>query len=106
MPAGGTVSPEGDGRSVTLPLAHLLGKLRDRAEIIIVDTSPALLTADMTDFAGEVDAVVAVVRQGYASKRNVRMLAQYTESWDTQLAGTILTDVPLPSELATYYGSR
>jgi Mrp family chromosome partitioning ATPase len=77
-----------------------------RATTVIVDTAPALLTADMADFAERIDLAIVVVRQGYASRRNLRLLAAQAQGWQTVLAGAVLTDVPLPSELSTYYGVR
>jgi Mrp family chromosome partitioning ATPase len=106
LPAGGTLSADRDGQAEPPPLRPLLQLLKMRATTVIVDTAPALLTADMADFAERIDTVIVVVRQGYASRRNLRLLAAQAQNWQTQLAGAVLTDVPLPSELSTYYGAR
>ena len=105
LPAGGTVSPARNGAVKPLPLEPLLRALRGQAGTVILDTPPALLTADMTDFAAHVDAVVIVIRQGYASRRNLRLLAEQTAHWKADVAGIVLTDVALPSQLSTYYGA-
>jgi Mrp family chromosome partitioning ATPase len=106
LPAGGVLSPERDGQAEPPPLRPLLQLLKMRANTVIIDTPPALLTADMADFAERIDLVIVVVRQGYASRRNLRLLAAQAQGWQTHLAGAVLTDVPLPSELSTYYGAR
>jgi Mrp family chromosome partitioning ATPase len=106
LPAGGILAADRDGQAEPPPLRPLLQLLRMRATTVIVDTAPALLTADMADFAERVDLVIVVVRQGYASRRNLRLLAAQAQGWQTVLAGAVLTDVPLPAELSTYYGVR
>jgi Mrp family chromosome partitioning ATPase len=106
LPAGGFLAADRQGQAEPPPLRPLLQLLRMRATTVIVDTAPALLTADMADFAERIDLAIVVVRQGYASRRNLRLLAAQAQQWQTQLAGAVLTDVPLPSELSTYYGVR
>jgi Mrp family chromosome partitioning ATPase len=106
LPAGGILAADRDGQAEPPPLRPLLQLLRMRATTVIVDTAPALLTADMTDFAERIDTTIVVVRQGYASRRNLRLLAQQAEHWPTRVAGAVLTDVDLPNELASYYGVR
>jgi Mrp family chromosome partitioning ATPase len=106
LPAGGILAADREGQAEPPPLRPLLQLLRMRATTVIVDTAPALLTADMTDFAERIDTTIVVVRQGFASRRNLRLLAQQAENWPTRVAGAVLTDVDLPNELASYYGVR
>jgi succinoglycan biosynthesis transport protein ExoP len=106
LPAGGILAADRDGQAEPPPLRPLLQLLRMRATTVIVDTAPALLTADMADFAERIDLAIIVVRQGFASRRNLRLLAAQAQGWQTVVAGAVLTDVPLPAELSTYYGVR
>ena len=87
-------------------IAPLLLAMREDAQLVVIDTPPALLTADMTELAELIDMVIVVVRQGYVSRRSLRSLARHAEGWHTNIAGAVLTDVPTSSEYATYYGAR
>jgi Mrp family chromosome partitioning ATPase/capsular polysaccharide biosynthesis protein len=87
-------------------IAPLLQAMRQQAQLVVIDTPPALLTADMTELAELIDMVIVVVRQGYVSRRSLRSLARHAEGWPTDIAGAVLTDVPTSSEYATYYGAR
>lgn len=87
-------------------IAPLLQAMREEAQLVVIDTPPALLTADMTELAELIDMVIVVVRQGYVSRRSLRSLARHAEGWHTNIAGAVLTDVPTSSEYATYYGAR
>jgi Mrp family chromosome partitioning ATPase len=104
LPTGGELSPR---RANERPvLAPLLQALRSEAQMVVIDTPPALLTAEMTELAELIDLVVIVVRQGFVSRRSLRSLARHAESWSTDVAGAVLTNVRLSSDYASYYGAR
>jgi Mrp family chromosome partitioning ATPase len=104
LPTGGELSPR---RASERPvLAPLLRALRANAQMVVIDTPPALLTAEMTELAELIDLAIVVVRQGYVSRRSLRSLARHAQSWPTDVAGAVLTDVRMPSEYAAYYGAK
>lgn len=103
LPAGGSLSAAELVRSKRLP--ELLESIRSSADFVILDTPPALLTAEMTELSRSVDMVVAVVRQGRASRRNLEALRRQANSWTSRFVGAVLTDVSL-DERGAYYGNR
>jgi succinoglycan biosynthesis transport protein ExoP len=101
LPAGGSL-PAGSGTKVS-EIGRLLAGLRTEADIVVLDTPPALLTAEMTELSRNVDIVVAVVRQGRSTRRSLHSLARRAQNWSSQFVGAVLTDVP-GDEHRAYYG--
>ena len=83
-----------------------MGQLRHEADLVIIDTPPALLTVEMTELARLIDGVLVVVRQGRVSRRTLRSLQQHTRTWRAELIGAVLTDVPSGSQYASDHGGR
>lgn len=73
------------------------------ADVIIIDTPPALVTVEMAELSRNVDQVLVVVRQGRVSRRSLRALARQTQSWKAKLAGAVLTDAPTEERHSYYY---
>jgi Mrp family chromosome partitioning ATPase/capsular polysaccharide biosynthesis protein len=104
LSTGGELSPR---RATERPvLAPLLRALRAEAQMVVIDTPPALLTSEMTELAELIDLAVVVVRQGYVSRRSLRSLARHAASWPTDVAGAVLTDVRVSGAYGTYYGAK
>ena len=107
LPAGGSL-PAGSGTHLT-QMSDLVGRLREQADIVVLDTPPALLTAQMTELSRNVDLVVAVVRQGRSTRRSLHSLTRQAQNWSAEFAGAVLTDVPTDEHRAyygrSYYGS-
>lgn len=87
-------------------LIDLFADLRAAADLIILDTPPALLTVEMTELAQLIDSVLVVVRQGQVSERSLRSLARHAHGWPAKLSGAVLTDVPATGRYASYYGKE
>jgi Mrp family chromosome partitioning ATPase len=104
MPSGGAVRSQSG--TLSQRLGPLLKQLRVRADFIILDTPPALLTVEMAELARLVDDVLVVVRQGRVTQRSLRSLSRQARSWPAELAGAVLTDAPAGEEQYAYYGSR
>lgn len=85
-------------------VASALDELRKSAgaDILLLDTPPALVTVEMAELARNVDSVIVVVRQGRVSRRSLRALSRQMQSWRSKLAGAVLTDTPL-EERHSYY---
>jgi non-specific protein-tyrosine kinase len=86
-------------------VAPALDDLRRQAgaDILLLDTPPALVTVEMAELARNVDAVIVVVRQGRVSRRSLRALARQMHSWRSKLAGAVLTDAPMEERHSYYY---
>lgn len=103
LPSGGAVRSQAVAQSPRL--APLLKQLRSRAEFVILDTPPALLTVEMAELSRLIDVVLVVVRQGRVTQRSLRSLGRQARSWPAELAGAVLTDAPGDEQYA-YYGGR
>jgi polysaccharide biosynthesis transport protein len=104
LPSG----PTSDTGPVQRPhLRQLLRELRAEADLVILDTPPALLTVEMTELAQLIDTVIVVVRQGRVTHRSLRTLQRAARNWPAGIAGAVITDARgLGSEYGTYYGSN
>jgi Mrp family chromosome partitioning ATPase len=104
LPAGGAVGTE--TAHISMRLGPLLESLRERADFVIADTPPALLTVEMSELSHLIDEVVVVVRQGRVTQRSLRSLSRQARTWPADVAGAVLTDAPPGEEQYAYYGSR
>jgi Mrp family chromosome partitioning ATPase len=99
------------GGTVRASIAHgpklpqLLKQLRGRADFVILDTPPALLTVEVAELSQLIDDVLVVVRQGRVTQRSLRSLGRQARSWSAEVAGAVITDAPGDEQYA-YYGSR
>jgi polysaccharide biosynthesis transport protein len=103
LPAGGT--QRAHAAFDTRRLAKLLEELRDRADFVVLDTPPALLTAEMADIANAIDSALVVVRHGRVTHRSLRSLTRQARSWGADLAGAVVTDAGSDEQYG-YYGGR
>jgi succinoglycan biosynthesis transport protein ExoP len=101
LPAGGLQRAGTLAQSPRLP--GLLGELRASADYVVLDTPPALLTAEMAELARHVDTVLIVVRQGRVSRRSLRTLSRQAQSWPAEFVGAVVTDAPQDEEHYAYY---
>jgi Mrp family chromosome partitioning ATPase len=104
LPAGGAVGTE--TAHISMRLGPLLEALRERADFVVADTPPALLTVEMSELSHLIDEVVVVVRQGRVTQRSLRSLSRQARTWPADVAGAVLTDAPPGEEQYAYYGSR
>jgi capsular exopolysaccharide synthesis family protein len=75
-------------------MARLLKKLRDRFDMVIIDTPPLLPVTDAAVLATQVDGVVLVVRYGKTSRQQVSTAIQSLRAVGARLLGTVLTMAP------------
>jgi Mrp family chromosome partitioning ATPase len=86
----------------SLRTAELLEQLREQADVVVLDTPPALATVEMAELSSNVDLVLVVVRHGKVTRRSLVALNRQAEAWRTDIGGAILTDAP-PEEDEYYY---
>jgi non-specific protein-tyrosine kinase len=89
----------------TARLPELLQELRKRADLVVLDTPPALLTVEMAELAGLIDSVLVVVRNGRVTHRSLRSLNRQARTWSADVAGVVVTDASGEDQYS-YYGSR
>jgi Mrp family chromosome partitioning ATPase len=104
LPSGGAIRSQSG--TLSQRLGPLLKQLRGRADFVIIDTPPALLTVEMAELSRLIDDVLVVVRQGRVTERSLRSLSRQARSWPAEVAGAVLTDAPAGEEQYAYYGSR
>lgn len=103
LPAGGTQRAQASVNSQRL--VRLLDELRQHADFVVLDTPPALLTAEMADLAQQIDSALVVVRNGRVTHRSLRSLMRQARRWGTSVDGAVMTDVG-GEEHYGYYGQR
>lgn len=90
LPAG-PVPPDPGEFVGTAALAELLQKLRDRAEIVLIDAPPVLHVNDAMALSAKVDALIVVVRLKLVRRPMLDELARTLESTPTRKLGIVLT---------------
>lgn len=86
-------------------LRDLVNDLREQADFVIIDTSPALSTADASEIAKVADMVLVVVRQGRVSRRILTELSRLIRTWPPVSVNAVLVDTAGRDEYA-YYPTR
>ena len=96
----------------TQAMTELLATLRERYDMVILDTAPVLLVTDTRILSGLADAVVLLVRWRKTSKRAVATSLKLLREAKAPLAGAALTQVDLvqatsipQSDPSAYYKS-
>ena len=103
VPAGGLERGARVARSRRVP--ELLEDLGRSADVLILDTPPALATVEMAELSGSVDAVLVVVRHGRVTRRSLVALNRQSEGWRADIIGAVLTDSPAEEDEYYYYKS-
>lgn len=86
-------------------LRNLVDDLREQADFVIIDTSPALSTADASELAKVADMILVVVRQGRISRRILSELGRLIRTWPPVSVNAVLVDTVGRDEYA-YYPTR
>jgi non-specific protein-tyrosine kinase len=100
MAAGGNERGARIARSSQV--TDFLNTLAEDADVVVLDTPPALATVEMAELSRSIDLVVTVVRYGKVTRRSLLALNRQAETWQTELVGAVITDAP-PEEDDYYY---
>ncbi len=89
-------------------LDELLGELRHRFDAIIIDSPPALGTADATLLAARCDAAIVVVRADHTSRAKAAAAVAMLRQTSTRVLGTLLNggNGAMPTAFARERGAR
>lgn len=82
---------------------QLIEDLAEDADVVVLDTPPALATVEMAELSSSVDAVLVVVRHGRVTRRSLVTLSRQSEGWQAQIIGAVLTDSPAEEDEYYYY---
>jgi non-specific protein-tyrosine kinase len=80
----------------------LVESLADQVNVVIFDSSPALLVTDSIVMAAQVDGIILVVDASSARKESLRRVAQLLQQTNTPILGAVFNKVSVRSE--GYYG--
>ena len=94
LPAGQIPPDLGGDFMNTQALRDVLQRLEERADTVIVDTSPLLLTGDAMTLSTMVDGLLLVVRLNVVRRKMLSDLARILERTPATKLGFVLTDVP------------
>ncbi len=83
---------------------RLIGKLRDRFDVVVIDTPPLLPVTDGAVLATLADGVILVVREGKTSRHQLALSAQRLQLVGARLLGTVMnmTEGPISGGYSTY----
>jgi capsular exopolysaccharide synthesis family protein len=87
------------------PMRRLIGQLRSRFEVIIIDTPPLLPVTDAVVAAGQADGVLLVVRAGKTTRHQIERSISSLGVVDAPLLGVVMTMAPLASRSDYRYES-
>jgi polysaccharide biosynthesis transport protein len=105
LPAG-SLPPNLGEFATTDALARVIKKLHGRADILIVDSSPALQTSDALTLSSHVDALLVVARLGVLRRTMVRDLKRFLVSAPSRTLGIVVTGAPVESAYGYYAEQR
>jgi Mrp family chromosome partitioning ATPase len=101
VPAGGM---ERGARVARSPQTReLLADLLQIADVVVLDTPPALATVEMAELSRNIDLVLVVVRHGQVSRRSIVALNRQAEGWQADIAGAVMTGSPAEEDDYFYY---
>jgi Mrp family chromosome partitioning ATPase len=104
VPSGGHERGARVARSPRVPA--LLADFGEDADLVILDTPPALATVEMAELAPYVDFVLVVVRHGRVTRRSLQTLSRQAEGWRSEIIGAVITDSPPDSDEYYYYATK
>jgi len=85
-------------------MARIHEELRKRADIVIFDSSPMLVTADAQLLANESDGVLFVVEMGGTSRTAVHAASEMLRQAHARLLGVVFNKISAPGGHAYGYG--
>lgn len=92
--AAGTLPPNPSELLGSDAMHRLVDQLRDRYELVVLDTPPVLPVTDASVVAAHADTVVLVVRHGRTTREQVRAALEALSGVRAPVVGTILNGTP------------
>lgn len=87
-------------------MSNLIAKLRERADVVILDTPPSAVLVDASMLVKYVDAVVYVVMSDFARRRYIFDGIDELSNSEAPIAGCVLNGGVTRSGSYGYYGSK
>ncbi len=104
--ASGSLPPNPGDLLASQQARQLIGRLRDRYDVVLVDAPPLLPFADAASIAPYCDGAIMMVRHGRTRIEHVRRSFEALKAVDVPLLGSLLTMAPRASHPEYGYGYR
>ena len=103
--AGGAVPPNPSELLDSPHMADVLRQLRERFDLIIIDTPPLLPVTDAAVLATHADGVVVVCRHGRTKRAQLGVAMRALQAVNARVVGMVLTMRPSRGPDSQHYGS-
>jgi non-specific protein-tyrosine kinase len=84
-------------------MQKILHELRDRADIVLIDTPPLLAVADAPVLARSCDGAVVIARHGRTQADELRRGVERLRAVDVRVLGSVLNMAPIRSDMGYSY---
>ncbi len=92
--ASGPIPPNPSELLGSRQMAELLATLRERADLVIIDSPPLLPVTDAAVLAGHADGVILVARHGRTTRDQYTKAVERLQAVDARVLGGVLSMVP------------
>ncbi len=75
-------------------MRDLLAKLREMADVVILDAPPVTVAVDASVLAAQTDGLLLVVRAGHSRRDRITQAKELLDRFRVRLLGAVLTDAP------------
>jgi non-specific protein-tyrosine kinase len=84
----------------------VLATLKERADVVLLDSPPVVAVSDAAVLATKVDGVLLVVSAGHTRREGVQAAKAKLEKVNANLLGAVLTNATMDTSLSRYYDAR
>ncbi len=102
LPSGSSV-PNSDALISSERLENLLESLKEKFDLIIIDSAPILIIASVTALCKEVDGVLFVIKSGKTKRKMALASKEILNNINAKIIGTVLTGVDYNIQYGYYY---
>ncbi|GIG38654.1 polysaccharide biosynthesis tyrosine autokinase [Cellulomonas phragmiteti] len=100
--ASGTLPPNPSELLGSARMRAFVQRMRQRFDVVVLDTPPTLPVTDASIAAVHADSVVLVVRYGHTTRDQARLAVESLRVVDAPIAGVIINGAPLRSAGVAY----
>jgi capsular exopolysaccharide synthesis family protein len=104
--ASGSLPPNPGDLLSSQQASQLIGRLRDRYDVVLVDAPPLLPFADAASIAPHCDGAILMVRYGRTRTEHIRRSIEALKAVDVPVLGSLLTMAPRAAYPEYGYGYR
>jgi non-specific protein-tyrosine kinase len=83
-------------------MARLLARLRQEAEVVLLDAPPVVLATDAVELATQVDGVLLTVSAGRTKRDDAQRAVHLLKRVGARLVGTALVNLPVDADQRRY----